>query len=119
MQVLQKLSFLIYLKKTRKSDKGIAPVYVRIRIDGLRDEIATGISLPEQAGDAKRKEIRSSFPNAGNLTKRLIKIQSDLEQHFNILQAQLEVVALHRLNRVTKRPLMPKLLKRTKRIISH
>ncbi|MDH7459639.1 tyrosine-type recombinase/integrase [Chitinophagaceae bacterium 26-R-25] len=114
MQVLQKLSFLIYLRKTRKSEKGIAPIYVRISIDGLRDEIATGISLPEQAWDAERKVIRTTFPGAVNLNKRLIKIQADLEQHFNILKAQFEAVTPAQVKNNYKTPINAQAIEKDK-----
>ena len=42
MNVKQNLSILFYLKRKKEGRDGRSPIYARVTIDGLQEEISTG-----------------------------------------------------------------------------
>jgi Arm DNA-binding domain len=51
MAVNQKLSILFWLNRSKVNSKGLAPIWVRITINGMRVECSTGKTiLPEHWG---------------------------------------------------------------------
>ena len=92
MIVKQNLSILFYhkKKKSRIADSK-APIYVRVTIDGLDDEISTGIYVHPDHWENDTKTISSGDAAFKKLNKELRQIQTDLERHFDRVQATHEV----------------------------
>lgn len=92
MIVKQNLSILFYhkKKKARKAD-GKAPIYVRVTIDGLDDEISTGIYVHPDHWENDTKTISSGDSVFKKLNKELQQMETDLERHFDLVQAKHEV----------------------------
>lgn len=89
MNVQQKFSLLVY-PKWNKSTNGEAPVYVRITIDGLRDEIGLGFKVASRDWDADAKRVLSCHPKYIAFNKKIDKALVDLGRHFDLVQAKFE-----------------------------
>ena len=55
MQVNQSLSILFYRKTKKLNKKGLLPLYCRITIDGLEEEISTGCYIRYDDWESDRK----------------------------------------------------------------
>lgn len=62
MYVKQNLSILFYLKRKKMTEDGKAPVYVRVTIDGLEDEISLGIKVKPGHWDNEKKTVSAEEP---------------------------------------------------------
>lgn len=74
MNVRQSLSVLFFPKKQNTDSGGNAPIYVRITIDGLRDEFSTGLSAPTGEWNVKTKTVSTSTPGHKTNNKQLGQI---------------------------------------------
>jgi hypothetical protein len=54
------IRLLLWLCKSKVNSKGLAPLFLRITIDGEKAEISTGISISEKQWDAKKSLIKGS-----------------------------------------------------------
>ena len=59
MNVKQKLSILFYLRKYKVGNDGKSPLYARVTIDGLKDEISTGCRITSKNWDNGTKTVIS------------------------------------------------------------
>lgn len=88
MNVRQNLSVLFYLKRKKiTADKKI-PIYVRITIDGLRDEFAFGYKVLDTDWDEEVKRIRPTDSHFKAINKKIGQATSDIERHFDWVQAK-------------------------------
>lgn len=76
-----KLSFLFYLNKQRSKDE-LAPLYIRIYIDGKRAEFSTPHSIPFSMWDSKTSRVKSSYKYAHIINNFLDKAKSDISHLF-------------------------------------
>lgn len=53
MKVNENLSILFYLNTPKKSKDGLVPIYVRITIDGKKDEFSSGKKINPEYWNAK------------------------------------------------------------------
>ena len=93
MIVKQKLSIPVLpkWKKTDSDDK--APVYLRITIDGLRDELSIGCKVSEKHWNEEFRRVESSTPGWQGINKKINSAVTDIERHFDLMQAKHGVVA--------------------------
>lgn len=92
MKSNQKLFVLFWLKKSKATTDGTAPVYARITIDGLTDEISTGLKAPMDHWDSRTKTVLHSWPKAKTANQKIRQVEYDLERHFLLLQELHECV---------------------------
>ena len=88
MNVKQSLSVLFFPKNQNADSHGNAPIYVRITIDGLRDEFSTGLTVPFGEWNTKTKTVSTSTPGYKTINKQLGQIKADVERHFDLVQAK-------------------------------
>lgn len=88
MNVRQSLSVLFFPKKQNTDSGGNAPIYVRITIDGLRDEFSTGLTVRAGEWNVKTKTVSTSTPGHKTINKQLGQIKADMERHFDLVQAK-------------------------------
>jgi hypothetical protein len=86
MKSNQKLFVLFWLKKSKATTDGTAPVYSRITIDGHTDEISTGLKAPIEHWDSRTKTVLQSWPKAKTANQKIRQVEYDLERHFLLLQ---------------------------------
>lgn len=85
MLVKQRFSLLFYLKRSKQNEEG-SPIYVRITIDGLRDELSLNVRLQEQYWDVETKTVLDSCPFAKVINDKIFAVRVDLTRHFDLIQ---------------------------------
>lgn len=70
------IQLFLWLYKSKVNSKGLAPIFLRITIDGGKAEISTGISLPLKQWEAKKGLIRGSNEEAKELNKKLTSLKA-------------------------------------------
>jgi hypothetical protein len=88
MHVKQNLSILFFPKNQKLNKKGKTTLYVRVTVDGLKDEFSSGIQIPPKDWNREAKTVFESSPNFKTITKKLKQIEVDLERCFDLIQAK-------------------------------
>lgn len=106
MYIKQTLSILYYRKLKKKNKKtGTVPVYVRLTIDGLQDEISTGVTVQPDHWSQEGQEVHPVDPEAKEKNKVLKNMTTDLERHFDMVKVQQEVATPQAVFKAYKTPL--------------
>jgi hypothetical protein len=82
---------LFYLKRKKASSDGKVPVYVRITIDGLKDETSLGIKITPENWDNDLKKVSSQEAGYKVTNKKIDQSRTDLGRHFDLIKAQHEI----------------------------
>jgi integrase len=88
MVVKQQLSILVLPKWKKADSKGEAPVYLRITIDGLRDEFSLACKVHESHWNEEFKRVESGTPGCQGINKKINNAVTDIERHFNLMVAK-------------------------------
>jgi hypothetical protein len=88
MHVEQHLSILFYRKMKKGDTRGMVTIYVRITIDGVLEEMSTGLSLLPFHWDNATKMALDCEPDYNAINKRIGQIKADLEKHFDLMQTK-------------------------------
>jgi len=88
MTTKQNLSILIFLKRNKIDSKGKIPIYFRVTIDGLREQMSSGYKILDQDWDPDTKQAHTTEPFHKEINKKLRQIETDLERHFDLIQAK-------------------------------
>lgn len=104
MYVQQAVSILFMLRRSKMSSDGKCPIYARLTIDGLIDEMSTGIKVApgEWNGDLKKVTDRNHDHKSHN--KRLRQIETDLERLVDLIQAKDELATPEKVLAAYKTP---------------
>ena len=92
MNVKQKLSILFYLKRKKATKEGKNPIYVRLTIDGMVDEMSTGHKVLSDDWDNDTKRAKATAPDHKKINKVLRTMETDLERHFDLMLAKHSLV---------------------------
>ena len=92
MKVNQDLSILFWLCKQRKDDSGKAPIYARLTIDGIRTQFSLGKKVLPSQFMQQSGLVKGSSEDAKTLNNYLTLVKGKLQQHYNILITQHEIV---------------------------
>jgi hypothetical protein len=76
MYVKQNVSILFILHTAKMGADRKCPIHVRLTINGVRDEISTGVRVAENGWVADLKQVAESEPNYKLHNKRLHQIQT-------------------------------------------
>lgn len=89
MNVKQNLSILFYLKRKKMTTDGMVPIYCRLTIDGLQDEISLSEKvLPEHWLTIENiKTVSDQAPDYKSINTKMRQMTTDLERHFTLVQA--------------------------------
>ena len=90
MYVKQECYILFYRKLKKKNSDGLVPLYVRLTIDGIQDELSTGIWLPAPHWNQKGQSVLPGAADQQSLNDQLAQIRTDLKRHFDLIQVQHE-----------------------------
>src|SRR6266542_3141716 len=93
MNVKQNLSILFFKKGQKTNAKGETPIYVRVTIDGFKDEFSSGIKVLAGQWDKKTKSVFTSTPNHKSINKKIGQIKADMERQFDLIQAKDETAS--------------------------
>jgi site-specific recombinase XerD len=92
MKVNQDLSILFWLWKQKKDANGKAPIYARLTIDGTRTQFSLGHKVLPTLFNKESGLVKGSSEEAKAINNYLILVKGKLQQHYNILITQNEVV---------------------------
>lgn len=79
-----RLSFFLY--KSRKSSKGLAPVYLKVSLQGEQGQFYAGVSIEEKYWDQKKYLVRGNKPEHHEYNRQLSAIKSKVLGIFNSYQ---------------------------------
>lgn len=88
MKSNQKLSILFWLFKAKAFRHGKAPIYARITIEGINEEISLGRKTFPKFWDNKIELVTEGSSEARITNQKIGKLKTDLESHFMLLQSQ-------------------------------
>lgn len=91
MKSNQKLTLLLWQRKSKADANGYAPIYCRMSIEGEEEEFATGRKAHLEEWNSETKTAKG-FPDSKKTNLRLNRITTDLERHFTLLQLEFEHV---------------------------
>lgn len=92
MNFKQKLSILFYLKGSKKSCDGKVPIYIRITIDGMAEDLSLGVKVLEVDWDSENKIVRATDRSSKIINKKIGQAKADLERHFDLMAAKNGIV---------------------------
>ena len=87
MKINEGLSVLFWLYKAKKSKDGMVPIYVRITLNGIRDNFSSGKKIYPKDWDEKNSFAKSTCPDYKAVNSYIRKTQSALEKHYEGLIA--------------------------------
>lgn len=85
MKINEGLSVLFFLYKAKKTKDGTAPIYVRITVNGERDNFSSGRKLHPDDWDEKNGLARSTCPDYKTINSYIRNTQSSLQKHYERL----------------------------------
>jgi integrase len=89
MYTQQSHSILFYIRQNKKTKDGKVPLYVRITIDGLKNErVVRGVKILPDHWDHEKKVVKAEAPKAKEFNKKITRMRADLERHFDRVQAK-------------------------------
>ncbi|MGB4398178.1 MAG: Arm DNA-binding domain-containing protein [Daejeonella sp.] len=90
MKINEGLSVLFWLYKAKKSKDGMVPIYVRITVNGDRDNFSTGKKIAPSDWDEKNSFVKSVALDYKSVNSYIRKTQSALEKHYNAVAGKKE-----------------------------
>jgi site-specific recombinase XerD len=90
MKSNQKLAIMFWLRKSKSTKDGMAPIYARITIDGKDENISLSRKANPQFWDSKLKRVTESSAEARATNLKIGLVENDLERNFTVLQSQHE-----------------------------
>ncbi len=79
-----------FFRKSRKTNGGTSPVYVRFTFKNKRVELSTGIFVSQNCWDTRKQRIKEKVPGSRILNERLDKIRTEIQDIFNQLRSSNE-----------------------------
>ncbi|HZK64008.1 MAG TPA: Arm DNA-binding domain-containing protein [Puia sp.] len=64
MKVSENLSILFIVEKSSKSKDGLAPIHVRITVNGQRNEISLGVKILPELWDTQKGRVTGNLKEA-------------------------------------------------------
>ena len=92
MNLNQTFAILFWLKKTKINKQGLAPIWVRITVDGERAEFSTQKQIFPRFWDAENNLASKDFSEAKATNDYLTLVKADILRHYNMLISTKEVV---------------------------
>ena len=91
MNVKQNLSILFFRKNQKLNRQGKTTIYVRVAIDGVKDEFSSGIRVCPDHWDSETKTVFSSTPKAKEINTCYTSGAPFLNFSSNSYQAEIEI----------------------------
>ena len=89
MKSNQKLSLMFWLFKAKATKKdGKAPLYVRITVDGLDDEMSLNCKVFPDHWNTQFKRVSKDDPDSKKIHSKIDQVRVDLERLFVVLQSE-------------------------------
>jgi site-specific recombinase XerD len=116
MYVDQKNSITFFPRRQRVSTKtGKAPLIVRINIDGLKkDKVVKGVRINPDHWDEENKIVKADAPDAKTLNKKIAKELTELQRHFDLVQANQDIATPEKVFKAYSTPIKAEKIKAEK-----
>ncbi|MDF2191399.1 site-specific integrase [Paraflavitalea sp. CAU 1676] len=85
MQVKQRLKILFFRKRSKQNQDG-SPVYARITIDGLTDEVSLQVRVKDADWDLKTKSVFPTAENYRTINDRINAARVDIQRYFDLIR---------------------------------
>ncbi|MBK5278999.1 MAG: hypothetical protein JJE09_09080 [Bacteroidia bacterium] len=85
MNLNQTFSILFWLHKAKTTKQGLAPIWVRISVDGKRAECSTQKQIHPKFWDAENSKVLDKFSESRSINDYLTLVKADILRHYNIL----------------------------------
>ncbi len=92
MKSNQKLAIMFWLKNSKATKDGMAPLYARITISGKYEDISLSRKVNPKFWDSKLKRDTEPSAAAKATNQKIAVVESELENHFILLRSQHEDV---------------------------
>jgi site-specific recombinase XerD len=92
MNLNQTFTVLFWLNKAKVNSKGLAPIWIRITVDGKRAECSTQKQINPAYWDSEKSRASTDEPNHQTINGFLLMIQAEITKHYNGLLALKEYV---------------------------
>lgn len=92
MNLDQSFSILFWLHKTKINSDGMAPIYVRITIDGKRAECSTSKVIRPKGWNSKRGLPKPSYYLAKPISDYIRQTEAEIHKYYNVLLTTKEYV---------------------------
>jgi len=90
----QSFRLLFWLYRSKISNKGVAPVFLRITIEGQKTEVSTGVNIQPKLWDTKKAIIKGTGVEIKEMNKRLEALKSKAMKIYNeLLEMEIPVSA--------------------------
>ena len=80
MHIQQSVKIIFFLRKSKANASGLCPIYCRLTIDGLQEEISTGIRIAVVDWNGELKQVSETHASHKFHNKRLRQLETDLER---------------------------------------
>lgn len=80
------------MKGSKKSSDGKVPIYIRIAIDGMAEDLSLGVKVLEVDWDCGNKIFRPTDRSYKVTNKKIGQTKADLERHFDLMAAKNGIV---------------------------
>jgi len=87
MKVNEKLSILCWLNRSKGSNDGLVPIYVRITVNGRRETFSSGRKIDPEYWNEETGLAVKACPDQREINSYIIKTKAELERHYNQLCA--------------------------------
>lgn|SRR5690606_28364702 len=91
MKIKQDMDLLLWIRRNQTKND-VAPLYIRVTIDGISKEISLGVKINPKDWDIKSKRVKKTEPSYKTTNSKIIQAQVDLDRHFNGLKTQVDRV---------------------------
>ncbi|MDB5119724.1 MAG: integrase [Sphingobacteriales bacterium] len=86
MKINEELSVLFWLYKSKQTKDGMSPIYVRITVNGVREDFSSGKKINVTDWDTKNGKALSTCAEAKAINSYIRKTEAQLEKHFERLK---------------------------------
>ncbi len=104
MKVNEDLSILFWLKREKATKEGLIPIYVRITVNGDRENFSSGKKIHPDFWNSETETASSNCSDGRLINSYITKTKAELERHYN------QLAGLHKKVKATmvKEAYMPK-----------
>jgi hypothetical protein len=88
MKIAQNLCVLVWLRKSKSSDDGLSPIYLRITIGGARVDISLGKKVAYEKWLAKAGIMKGNSEEARTLNNYINFVKGEIQKNYNFLLTQ-------------------------------
>lgn len=99
MKIAPKLSVIFLIEKSETSSDGLAPIYMRLTIEGKRREISLGTRINPLHWDIRKGRVSTKSKDAAKVNSILVQTLALIEKHYLLLSVKYKSVSAEMLKK--------------------